>query len=461
MPEPLPAPHVIAIDLPLLGNRTHLVHDGESALVVDPPRSLVEVEAAADRAGVRIAAVADTHVHNDYVSGGLALARRHGADYLLAADERPDFDHVPTRPGDVVGIGGMRLEVVPTPGHTFHHQAFHLTVPGAAGSGSGAVLTGGSMLAGTVGRTDLVDPALARHLARAQWASVRRLGLLPPETTVHPTHGFGSFCAGGTTSTGGLTIGEQAVVNPALTTERDAFVDALVAGFGPIPRHYRYMAALNRSGAGARTPVAPVELDADGLATAQRRGAWLLDLRSRGRFADGHVPGSVNVEHSDQFALWAAWVTPWGGQLVLLGDDVLTLETAADELAQIGVEGVAVHVLGDTSPTRPTSADGGYRRARWDDLAWPLGDGRVLLDVRHEHEVAEGRVPGAVAIPLPELGRRLGEVPPGEVWVHCRSGYRAAVAAGLLARAGRRVVHVDDDLEHAPLARGGRTAGVG
>lgn len=436
--------HVIPLDLPLLGNRTHLVHDGRSALVVDPPRSWQAVEAAADGAGVQIVAVAETHVHNDYVSGGLGLARRHRADYLVAAEEQVSFDRSPTRGGDVVGVGSLRVAVVSTPGHTFHHQAFHV-VPGDA-SGPGAVLTGGSMLAGTVGRTDLVDPSLARHLARAQWASVRHLGTLPPETTVHPTHGFGSFCASTPTGEGGLTIGEQAVLNPALTTERDAFVDQLVAGFGPVPRHYRHMSALNRSGAGAHRPPSPVELDAASLEQERRRGAWLLDLRPRERFAAGHVPGSVNVEHGDQFALWAAWVTPWGEQLVLLGDDPAVLEQAADDLAQIGVERVAVHVL----PPAAHEPTGTLRRARWDDVTWPLGS-RVLLDVRHEHEVAEERVPGAVAIPLPELTRRLGEVPPGEVWVHCRSGFRAAVAAGLLARAGRDVVHVDDDLEHAPV----------
>ncbi|SED39990.1 Glyoxylase, beta-lactamase superfamily II [Nocardioides exalbidus] len=438
---------IIALDLPLLGNRTHLVHDGRSALVVDPPRSLVEVEAAADAAGVRIVAVAETHVHNDYVSGGLALSRRHRADYLVAAEERVSFEHVATRPGDTVDVGGLRVEVVATPGHTFHHQAFHVT-PEDPGSGTGAVLTGGSLLAGTVGRTDLVDPALARHLARAQWASVRHLGLLPPATTVHPTHGFGSFCAGGAPSDSGLTIGEQAVLNPALTTERDAFVDQLVAGFGPIPRHYRFMASLNRSGAGARRPADPVELDDEGLEHARTHGAWLLDLRPREKFAAAHVPGSINVEHGDQFALWAAWVTPWGGRLVLLGEDPVTLETAASDLAQIGVEEVAVHVLAPSAATEPNVT---YRRARWDELPWPRGP-RVLLDVRHAHEVAEDRVPGSLAIPLPELASRISEVPPGEVWVHCRSGYRAAVAAGLLARAGRSVVHVDDDLDRAPLA---------
>lgn len=447
--------HVIALDLPHLGNRTHLVHDGRHALVVDPPRSTDAVERAAERAGVEVVAVADTHVHNDYVSGGPLLARRHGGDYLLAADEVVDVEVAATRAGDVVGVGDLSVTVLATPGHTLHHQAFHVTRTDA--TSPGAVLTGGSMLAGTVGRTDLVDPSLARELARAQWASVRSLGRLPADTTVHPTHGFGSFCSAGTADVGGLTIGEQAVLNPAMTTDADAFVDRLVAGFGPVPGHYRHMAALNRSGAGLTVPPVALELDGEALELARRRGAWLLDLRPREAFAAGHVPGSVNVEHGDQFALWAAWVTPWGEHLVLLGDDPSVLGGAADDLAQIGVERVSLHVLDPRGvPHGPTV----LRRAGWADL--PDAADVVLLDVRHAQEVADDPVRGAVAIPLPDLGERMGEVPPGEVWVHCRSGYRAAVAAGLLARAGRRVVHVDDAIEHVPgWLREGLPAPVG
>lgn len=455
-----PSLHVLPLDLPRLGNRTHLVHDGRRALVVDPPRSTDEVERLAEQAGVEIAAVADTHVHNDYVSGGPRLARRHRADYLLAADEVVDLEVAATRAGDVVAVGDLSVTVLATPGHTLHHQAFHVTRSDA--TSPGAVLTGGSMLAGTVGRTDLVDPSLARDLARAQWASVRSLGRLPADTTVHPTHGFGSFCAAGAPDGGGLTIGEQAVLNPALTTDVDTFVDRLVAGFGPVPGHYRHMAALNRSGAGLVAPPVPLELDGEALELARRRGAWLLDLRSREAFAAGHVPGSINVEHGDQFALWAAWVTPWGEHLALLGDDASVLGRAADDLAQIGVERVSLHVLDARGAAH---ASDGLRRADWADWADgadPDGAGVVLLDVRHAQEVVEDPVRGAVAIPLPELVERMTEVPPGEVWVHCRSGYRAAVAAGLLARAGRRVVHVDDALEHRPdRLRGSVPARVG
>ncbi len=115
---------VIPIEVPSLGNRSHLVHDGRAALVVDPPRDVDAIEQAAETAGVEIVAVADTHVHNDYVSGALLLARRHGADYLLSDRERVSFERVGVRHGDHVTVGELDVEVIATPGHTRHHQSF-------------------------------------------------------------------------------------------------------------------------------------------------------------------------------------------------------------------------------------------------------------------------------------------------------------------------------------------------
>ncbi|WP_395694159.1 hypothetical protein [Nocardioides sp.] len=249
---------VVTLEVPALGNRTHLVHDGSRALVVDPPRDVSDVERVAEQAQVEIAAVADTHVHNDYVSGALALARRHGADYLLAADEPVEFERLGVRGGDVVPVGRLDVSVLATPGHTRHHQAFLVRSHDELDR-PGALFSGGSLLRGTVGRTDLVDERLTAELAGRQWASARLLGALDPATTLHPTHGFGSFCAGATTAATGAggTIGDERVANPALTTDRDRFVAELVAGYGPYPRYYPHMAPLNRAGSAGPAPGRP------------------------------------------------------------------------------------------------------------------------------------------------------------------------------------------------------------
>lgn len=433
---------VVTIEVPSLGNRCHLVHDGRSALVVDPPRDLAPVERAAEEAGVDIAAVADTHVHNDYVSGALGLARRHGADYLLAAEERVEFERVGVRDGDEVPVGRLCVEVHATPGHTRHHQAFLVR----EGMAPAALFTGGSLLHGTVGRTDLVDPRLTRDLARQQWRSARALARLHPATTIHPTHGFGSFCAATSAAADDpsrpVTLGEQLVANPALTTPQETFVAGLVAGFGPVPRYYGHMAPLNRAGAGRARPRPARPVTAEEVSDAVLAGAWVVDLRARSLFAEAHLAGSVSIEAGPQLATYVGWLAPWGEELVLLTDRSGALEPALRDLAAIGIEGVGTHVLDQARLTAT------YRRTDWAGFRAAAAEQpdrpRVVVDVRQRDEWAAGHLPGAVHVPVQDVEERAASLPDGELWVHCRSGYRAGIAASLLHRRGRAVVHVDD-----------------
>jgi glyoxylase-like metal-dependent hydrolase (beta-lactamase superfamily II)/rhodanese-related sulfurtransferase len=426
---------LVTLEVPSLGNRCHLVHDGTSALVVDPPRDLALVERAAEEAGVGIAAVADTHVHNDYVSGALGLARRHGADYLLSADERVDFERVGVHGGDVVGVGDLEVLVIDAPGHTRHHQAF--LVGGV--DGPRALFSGGSLLRGTVGRTDLVDPRLTQDLARAQWASARTLAGLADDTLLRPTHGFGSFCASSPScGSGSTTVAAERTTNPALVLDREEFVATLVAGLGPVPAHYPHMAPLNRAGAGRALPRAARAVTAEEVTDAILRGSWVVDLRDRSRYAAGHLSGSVSVEYGDQFATYVGWLVPWQDDIVLLTDSPTLLEPALRDLARIGIDGVDTHVLGADEHLSAT-----YRRTDWRGFRETTAP-RVVVDVRQRDEFEAGHLPGALHLPVQEVQERGGTLPGGELWVHCRSGYRAGIAASLLHRMGRNVVHVDD-----------------
>ena len=188
---------VLPIETPPLGDRSYLVHDGEAALVIDPQRDIDRVIALAADAGVRVTHVAETHVHNDYVTGGLALARAAGAAYLVNADDPVSFARTPVSDGDRVEVGGMRVRALATPGHTYTHLAYVVEAAGAApGDGVAGVFTGGSLLYGSTGRTDLLGPDATGALTRAQWASARRLAReLPDAARIFPTHGFGSFCS--------------------------------------------------------------------------------------------------------------------------------------------------------------------------------------------------------------------------------------------------------------------------
>jgi len=394
-------------------------------------------------------AVADTHIHNDYVSGALALARRHGADYLLSADEPVSFERLGVRAGDTLTYGGVRLDVLASPGHTRHHQSFVAAVAGEPA----ALLSGGSLLLDTVGRTDLVDPRLALRLAEQQWASARTQLGLDAGTLLLPTHGFGSFCAatavGSATdpatnpatdpatglATGLATIADQHH-HPALTTEREPFASDLVAGFGPIPAYYPHMDPINRAGAG--TPRPARQVTAAQVEAAIRAGQWVVDLRDRASHADGHLAGTVGVEYSDQFATYVGWIVPWTAQLLLLTDEPGRLGPAVRDLAGIGIEGPAVHVLDDE-----LGLTASYRRADWSTYVAEPGP-KVVLDVRQRDEYAEGHLPGALNVPVQDVEAASTALPDGPLWVHCKSGYRAGIAASLLHRRDRDVVHLDD-----------------
>ncbi|GGX01780.1 MBL fold metallo-hydrolase [Streptomyces malachitofuscus] len=443
---------VDTIEVPGLGNRSYLAGGEHTAVAVDPPRDVDRVIAVAARRGVRIAHVVETHVHNDYVSGGLELARLTGADYLVPAGARVSFGRVPVCDGDRTEVdAGLSLRALATPGHTPHHTSYALEENGTAV----AVFTGGSLLIGTVGRPDLVEPRLTEQLARAQHASAQRLaGELPDAAAVLPTHGFGSFCSSSQHEGGSTTIGEEKASNEALTRDVDAFVADLLAGLDDVPAYYTHMAPANAAGPTPVDLTPPAVADADGIASRLAAGEWVVDLRNRVAFAAGHVSGSFNFEAEGQLATYLAWLIPWGKPVTLLAESPEQLAAAQRELARVGIERPAAAATGGPADwVRDGESPASFRRATFADLAdrRPAG-GVVVLDVRRDSERAGGFVDGSVHIPVHALHGRLHEVPDGEVWVHCGSGLRAAIAASLLDAAGRDVVAVDDPFGAAEQA---------
>ncbi|MEU6604489.1 MBL fold metallo-hydrolase [Streptomyces shenzhenensis] len=442
---------VDTIELTGLGNRGYLAGGGRTAVAVDPPRDIDRVIAAADRRGVRISHVVETHVHNDYVTGGPDLARVTGAAYLVPAEARVAVRHIPVDDGDrtvVDADAGLTLRALATPGHTPHHTAYVLEEAGAAV----VVFTGGSLLVGTVGRPDLVEPRLTERLARAQHASAHRLAAeLPDDTAVLPTHGFGSFCASSAASGAATTIGKEKAGNAALTRDVDAFVADLLAGLDDIPAYYAHMGPANTAGPAPVDLTPPAPADADEIAVRLAAGEWVVDLRNRIAFAAGHVAGSFNFEAEGQLATYLAWLIPWGKPVTLLAESPEQLAAAQRELVRVGIDRPAAAATGDPSAwLRAGEAPASFPRARFADLAGRRADGDVVvLDVRRAAERTGGFVEGSVHIPVHTLHRRLGEVPDGQVWVHCAGGMRAAIAASLLDAAGRDVVAVDDAFAEA------------
>jgi hydroxyacylglutathione hydrolase len=439
---------VVTIETAGLGDRSYLVHDGEHGAVIDPQRDIDRVLAAAEATAVRITHVLETHIHNDYVTGGLALARAVNADYVVAAAEDVSFGRVPAGDGDRFRSGRLTLTAMATPGHTPGHLSYVLH---GAETSPVAVFTGGSLLYGAVGRTDLISPDQTVALTRAQYRSVRRLaGELPDPVAVYPTHGFGSFCSATPTSGSSSTIGAERTSNIALTTDEESFVKSLMAGLVAYPRYYAHMGPANRRGPAAADLTAP---PAAGPAELRRRigaGEWVVDLRQRRAFAGRHLTGSVSVELGDSFATYLGWTMAWGTPLTLIGDSAGQVARGQRELARIGIDRLAGAAAGTVEHLTAGGRLSSYPVTDFAGLAASWGQaGRVVLDVRRPDEWQAGHLAGAVHVPFWELERRSGELPAGEVWVHCASGFRASIAASLLDRAARRVVHVDDDWERA------------
>jgi len=433
-----------------LGNRSYLAGGAGTAVAVDPPRDVDRVLAAAARRGVRIGYVVETHVHNDYLTGGLELARISGARYLVPAGARVSFTRVPVADGDVVTVDeGVRLRAVATPGHTPHHTSYVLS----DGERDVAVFTGGSLLIGTVGRPDLVEPRLTEQLARAQHASAHRLAdELDDAVPVLPTHGFGSFCSSTQAQGESSTIGAERARNEALVTDVDTFVARLLAGLEDVPAYYAHMGPINAAGPAPVDLTPPRPADAAEIATRLAAGEWVVDLRSRIAFADGHVAGSFNFELDGKLATYLAWLIPWGKPVTLLAESPRQIADAQRELVRVGIDRPAAAATGDPESWVP---DGeklqSFPRATFADLAAALsaGDRLVLLDVRRHSERARSFIDGSVHIPIHALHGRIAQVPPGRVWVHCASGMRAATGASMLDAAGRDVVAVDDDYDNA------------
>ena len=442
---------VIVIETPQLGDRSYLVHDGTVALVIDPQRDTDRVENAAREAGVTITHVAETHLHNDYVTGGFNLARATGARYLVNAADPVSFEREPVTGGQVIQIGDLKVTVVATPGHTHTHLSY-IVSDGA----TEAVFSGGSLLFGSVGRTDLVAATDTVGLTRDQYASVRKLAHeAEQDAALFPTHGFGSFCSSGpATGAGASTIGEQLTLNHALTDpDEEHFVRDLIANLTDYPSYYAHMSPANRQGPGPANLQVPESLDAAELTRRLADGEWVIDLRNRVAFSSNHLQGAVSFEYGNgsNFTTYLGWVLPWNEQLTLVGAHA-DVEDAIRDLSRIGIDSPDAAIGTEPHALAPDAPVASYPRVGWEELLRDRAADDILLDTRRTDEFAASHLAGAVNVPLHELLSRMDEIPEGRIWVHCGSGYRAGVAASLLQRAGRGVVHVDAHFGDAEAA---------
>lgn len=420
-------PTVSAFRTEGMGNSSYvLVHDG-LAMLVDPQR---DYRRFLDGLDADLRWILETHLHNDYVSGGLAAATETGAELILPAGAGPAFRHTPAFHGEDLGYGGLTIRPLHTPGHTPEHTSYLILVDGA----EVAVFSGGSLLAGSSGRSDLLSDARADTLARLQFRSIHRLALLRDETALLPTHGAGSFCAASVASGNVSTIEQERRSNPGLTVaDEEAFVDHHLSGLDPHPDYYSRIRPINLAGPpplpdGSPPQVSSSDLPAD---------ATLIDIRPPGEFASGHLPGSVNIPLSDQFGTWFGWLVASGEKTFIVARNPEDVAGALTQLHRIGLDDLAGSVTAPSADSTVVS-----RVGRLADMP----DGAQILDVRSPGERREVAPAWTHHRYLPDL--RMGpppELDPTEpVWVMCSGGYRAAIAASLLRLDGFDAVPVLD-----------------
>ena len=454
-------PEIIVIETPNLGDRSYVVGYGDTAVVVDPQRDIDRVYAALADRNWTVTHVVETHVHNDYVSGGLVLAEELGATYVVPVGHDYQFEAAEMGDGDTFDSGTMAWRVMHTPGHTPHHVSYAVAIDGE----DRAVFTGGSLLFGSVGRPDLIGPEATEGLAHAQWHSVRKLiGGVAADAAVMPTHGFGSFCSA--TATVGLesTVGHQATSNPAALLSEQEFVDELLAGLDAFPAYYKHMGPANELGA-REIDLSPAEnADPDELRRRIDAGEWVVDLRQRRLWAAEHIKGSLSFDAEGNAITYLGWLIPWGTPVTLLGATQEQITEFQRDMVRIGIDRPAAQNVGQPSTWGPGSI-GSVRRADFQELAKALDEDSelIVVDARRLTEWQEGHVSGARHVPLHDLPDNVGQIKAWSdsaahagadpnVWISCGSGFRAMVGASLLTRAGVPVVVVDDMFSNAAVA---------
>lgn len=424
---------------PGLGDNSYLlVSDGEAA-IVDPQRDVGRVLSAAEARRAPIRLVLETHVHNDYVSGALEVRESTGAEIAGSAAAGYGFAYAGLREGDELELGGIRLRAMETPGHTPEHLSFLVS----EGETPKAVFTGGSLMVGSAGRTDLLGPEMTERLTRDQYGSLRRLAALPDDAQVLPTHGAGSFCASGTPHESRTsTIARERAENPSLASlDLESFVQQQLAGLGAFPAYYAHMAPINRAGPKVFGSVPePPALGVERFA-ARVGKAQVVDARDGREFAASHIPGSLNVQLQDSFASYVGWLVPFNAPvlLVLPKPESDAAAEAGAALFRVGFERVAGYLEGGIDAWRSAGREvRSYPVASVDDLLEALRVGSTsVLDVRQRTEWEAGHLEGSRHIFVGDLPGRFGELPRDrETWTVCASGNRSGIAASLLDRAG-------------------------
>ena len=431
-----------------LAHASYMLGSEGEAAVVDPQRDVeIYLKAAKDR-GLKIKHIFETHLHADFVSGHMELAALTDATIHIGARAGATFPHQALHDGSEVRIGKVRIDAMETPGHT--PEGICLLVTDEERSPAPwAALTGDTLFIGDVGRPDLSRDFTPQELAGMLYDSLHgKLLGLNDQVLVYPAHGAGSLCGRNMRAERSSTIGTERLTNYALQiNSRDEFVRQLTENLPTRPEYFLQDAQINRAGAPALAALPELTaMSATELKTLIEDGTFVLDVRPNADFAAAHVPGSINIALSGQFASWAGAIMGLGARPVLVADTPEQYAEARLRLARVGIEDPRGYLSGGI--------------AAWKQAGFPLAEipqatelelsrrlqagGLQLLDVRREGEFQGGHIDSAQWFPLDNFKLSAPEIDPARpLAVHCQGGYRSMIACSLLMRAGvKNVINV-------------------
>lgn len=428
-----------------LAHASYLIASEGAATIIDPQRDVdIYIDAAA-KAGLHIDHVILTHLHADFVSGHRELAERTGAKVYVGADSGATFPHVAVKDGDSIQSGRAHFEFRSTPGHTLESVSVILTDLDNTARPP-AAFTGDTLFIGDVGRPDLSPRHTPQQLAELLYTSLHeKLLTLPDETEVYPAHGAGSLCGRQMSSEASSTIGKQRATNYALQARSaKEFVHLLTDDLPPRPDYFAREVELNRRGAVPLDELPELQaFSAPDVVRMQAEGAVVVDTRPAMQFAVAHVPGSLHIALTGQYASWAALLLGLDKRLIIAGEDPEHVRESQLRLARVGVENVAGYLADGITGWIKGGFELDYipqiTAQEFVDLRAAEPDSIAVLDVREPHEWESGAIDGSRNIPLGHLAARATELDPAKLTVvHCKGGYRSSIASSLLRRAGLR-----------------------
>lgn len=426
-----------------LAHASYLVGSDGVAAVIDPQRDVDIYLDAAQHHNLKIEHIVETHLHADFVSGHHELAERTRARIYIGNGSGATFSHTAVKDGDSIQFGQCRFDFLATPGHTIESVCIAMTDLRDP-ERPRALFTGDTLFVGDVGRPDLSREHTPQELAAMLYGSLHdKLLKFPDNTEIFPAHGAGSLCGRQMSTERSSTIGKERRTNYALHARTcDDFVRLLMDGMPPRPEYFLRDVELNRQGAAAleRIP-APLPLRAPDVLRMQAEGAIVLDTRPVSEFAVAHVPGSIHIGLSGQYASWAARILGLDKRIILVGEDAEHLRESQMRLARVGIENVHGFLQDGIAGWAAASYELDFiPQISVQEFAELCKREQVaVLDVRERAEVEAEAMENSIRIPLAQLPDRTAELDASRLLVvHCKGGYRSSIASSILRRAGFR-----------------------